>query len=71
MAQNYICMNDINTCLPNPCNFPYVIPGSLKPFPYAYLYLVYVGTLDIIMRFHVLSAVSIKKPSAEMQYSNL
>lgn len=60
MAQNYICMNDINTCLPNPRNFPSVIPGSLKHFPYAYLYLVYVGTLAIIKRFHVLSAVRIK-----------
>jgi hypothetical protein len=37
-------MKDINICLPNPRNFPSVILGSLKPFPYAYLYLVYVGT---------------------------
>jgi hypothetical protein len=49
MAQNYIFMKDINTCLPNPRNFPSVIPGSLKPFPYVYLYLVYFGTLDIII----------------------
>ena len=60
MAQNYICMNDINTGLPEPLNFPSVIPGSLKPFPYAYLYVVYEGTLDMILRFHVLTGVSIK-----------
>jgi len=53
-------MKDINTCIQNPRNFLSVIPGSLKPFPYLYLYLVYVGTLHIIVRFHVLSVVSIK-----------